>query len=179
MGRTTQALVMLGTFAAIGLARPALAQSGSSGPMIPPVAKTVSLAGPRFGLTVLNDQMIAKLKERNIEVGSTISQFGWQFEREFYSKQAGPTVLNEWVVLVGGLDQGTAIPSVSWLVGLRTKEGAEFGLGPNITPGGVALAFAAGVTFRAGVVNVPMNFAVVPSKYGTRVSVLTGFVLRR
>ena len=30
-----------------------------------------------------------------------------------------------------------------------------------------------------GVLNVPMNFAVVPTKAGTRVSVLTGFVLRR
>ena len=167
---------------ALGLAAPALAQSShpaQPAPGIPPLAKTVSLAGPRFGLTMLNDRMIEKLKERDIEVNSTISQFGWQFEREFYSKQDGPTVLNEWVVLLGGLDQGVAIPSVSWLVGLRTKEGAEFGIGPNITPGGVALAQAAGVTFRAGVVNVPMNVAVVPSKYGTRVSLMTGFVLRR
>jgi hypothetical protein len=159
---------------------PAAAQSvhSPSGPDLPPVAKTVSLAGPRFGLTMLNDDTIAKLHERNIDVSSMISQFGWQFEREFYSKQEGPTILNEWVVLLGGLDQGVAIPSLSWLVGMRTREGAEFGIGPNITPGGVALAVAAGVTFRAGVVNVPMNFAVVPSKYGTRVSVLTGFVLR-
>ena len=150
-----------------------------SGPSLPPIAKTVSLAGPRFGITMLSDDIIAKLHERKIDVGSTISQFGWQFEREFYSKQAGPTVLNEWVLLLGGLDQGVAIPSLSWMVGMRTEEGAEFGIGPNITPGGVALALAAGVTFRAGVVNVPMNFAVVPSKYGTRVSVLSGFVLRR
>jgi hypothetical protein len=111
-------------------------------------------------------------------VGHTISQFGWQFEREFYSKQDGPTVLNEWVFLLGGLDQGVAIPSMNWLVGLRTKEGAEFGVGPNVTPAGVALAVAAGVTFRAGVINVPMTIAAVPSKYGTRISILTGFVLR-
>jgi hypothetical protein len=174
----TYGIVVTGFLAATGFARPALAQSTTATPALPPVAKTVSLAGPRFGLTVLNDRTIEELRKRDIDVGSTISQFGWQFEREFYSKQAGPTVLNEWVVLLGGLDQGTAIPSVSWLVGLRTKEGAEFGVGPNVTPGGVALAVAAGVTFRAGVVNVPMNFAVVPSKYGTRVSVLTGFVLR-
>ena len=169
------ALVMLG-FAA----PPVGAQSlhPQSGPALPPIAKTVSLAGPRFGFTMLNDDIIEKLHERDIDVHSPISQFGWQFEREFYSKQEGPTVLNEWVLLLGGLDQGVAIPSLSWLVGMRTKEGAEFGIGPNITPGGVALAVAAGVTFRAGVVNVPMNFAVVPSKYGTRVSVLTGFVLR-
>ena len=36
----------------------------------------------------------------------------------------------------------------------------SIGLGPNITPAGVALAIAGGVTFRAGSMNVPMN---VPS----------------
>ncbi len=166
---------------ALGIAAPAFSQSPHSQPApgLPPLARTVSLAGPRFGLTVLNEQIVERLSERDIKVNSMISQFGWQFEREFYSKQDGPTVLNEWVFLLGGLDQGVAIPSLSWMVGLRTREGAEFGIGPNITPGGVALALAAGVTLRAGVVNVPMNVAVVPSKYGARVSVLTGFVLRR
>jgi hypothetical protein len=112
-------------------------------------------------------------------VGPAISQFGWQFEKQFYTKSSGVTALNEWVVLVGGLDQSVAIPSVSWLVGLRTKEGAEFGVGPNVTPAGAALVVSAGVTFRAGILNVPMNFAVVPTKVGTRVTVLTGFTMRR
>ena len=147
-------------------------------PGVPPYAKSLSLAGPRFGLTILTDETIEQLHERDINVRSTISQFGWQFEHEFYSKQDGPTVLNEWVVLLGGLDQGVAIPSLNWLVGLRTKEGTEFGIGPNVTPAGVALALAAGVTLRAGIINVPVTLAAVPSKYGTRVSVLTGFVLR-
>jgi len=150
-----------------------------SGPEAPPRAKTLSLAGPRVGLTMLSDGVVKKLAEREIDVGSTISQFGWQFEKQFYTKASGVTALNEWVALVGGLDQGVAIPSVSWLVGLRTKEGAEFGVGPNVTPAGAALVVAAGVTFRAGVLNVPMNFAVVPTKAGTRVTVLTGFTMRR
>ena len=158
------------------LAAPAYAQSG---PQAPPPARTLELAGPRFGVTMLSQGVIDKLKERNIEVGPTISQFGWQFEKQFYSKAGGVTALNEWVALLGGLDQGVAIPSLSWLVGLRTKEGAEFGVGPNVTPAGAALVVSAGVTFRAGVLNVPMNFAVVPTKAGTRVSVLAGFTMRR
>jgi len=148
-------------------------------PGVPPIARTLSLAGPRFGITLLTDDTIAKLYERDIDVRSPIAQFGWQFEHEFYGKQDGPTVLNEWVLLLGGLDQGVAIPSLNWLVGIRTKEGTEFGIGPNITPAGVALALAAGVTLRAGVINVPMTIAAVPSKYGTRISMLTGFTLRR
>jgi hypothetical protein len=145
----------------------------------PPFAKAVTLSGPRFGMTSLSDGVVEALHERHIDVKSSISQFGWQFEKQFYNKNSGVAAVNEWVVLVGGLDQGVPLPSVSWLVGLRTREGTEFGVGPNITPAGVALAFAAGVTIRAGSLNVPMNVAVVPSKNGMRVSFLTGFNMRR
>jgi hypothetical protein len=145
----------------------------------PGYAKTVNLSGPRFGMTALSTGVVDELKKREIEVGSNISQFGWQFEKQFYSRNSGVAAVNEWVFLLGGLDQGVALPSVSWMVGLRTREGAEFGIGPNITPAGVALALAGGVTFRAGNLNVPMNVAVVPSKAGTRISVLTGFNMRR
>ena len=62
--------------------------------------------------------------------------------------------------------------------GVPTHDGAEFGIGPNITPAGVALAVAGGVTFRSGALNVPVTFAVVPSKDGMRVSMLTGFNFR-
>ena len=62
-----------------------------------------------------------------------ISQFGWQFEKQFYAKDSGVAVLNEWVVLLGGLDQGVTLPSLSWLVGMRTANGTEFGVGPNLS----------------------------------------------
>jgi hypothetical protein len=154
---------------------PALSQ-----PLVPPVAETVSLSGPRVGFTFLSPGIINKLKTQDaVSVGPVVSQFGWQFEKQFYGTQTGPTAVTECVALLGGLDQGVALPSLSWLVGIRTKDGAEFGLGPNVTPVGVALAIAAGITFRAGVLNVPVNLAVVPSKSGTRVSLLTGFSLRR
>jgi hypothetical protein len=160
----------------LAVASPLHAQSGSQAP---PPARTLSLSGPRIGFTLLSDGVVDKLEQSSVFVRPTISQFGWQFERQFYAKQGGVSALNEWVFLLGGLDQGVAIPSLSWLAGLRTQEGAEFGIGPNVTPAGVALAIAAGVTFRAGVLNVPMNFAVVPTKAGTRVTMLTGFTLRR
>jgi hypothetical protein len=163
----------------LGLAVPAAAQTDNVVNPPPPV-RSVNLSGPRFGFTSLSQGIVDKLAtERDIVVRSGISQFGWQFEKQFYSKADGVTALNEWVGLLGGLDQGVVIPSLSWLIGLRTKEGAEFGVGPNVTPTGVALVVSAGVTFKAGIMNVPMNFAVVPSKSGTRVSVLTGFTLRR
>ena len=158
------------------VASPVYAQSGAKAP--PPV-RTLSLAGPRVGLTFLSDGVIQELQRNSVAVGSTVSQFGWQFEKQFYARDGGVTALNEWVFLLGGLDQGVAIPSLSWMAGLRTWEGAEFGVGPNLTPAGVALAIAAGMTIRTGSLNIPMNFAVVPSKAGTRVTMLTGFSLRR
>ena len=156
----------------LALAAPLAAQT------VPPIARTVSLSGPRFGLTLLGDGVVEKLHECGIDVTSTVSQFGWQIEKQFFSTTSGVTAVTEFVGLLGGLEQSVALPSLTWMVGLRTREGAEFGIGPNITPAGTALALAAGLTFRAGVVNVPVNVAVVPSKAGTRVSVLTGFNLR-
>ena len=82
-------------------------------------------------------------------------------------------------MLFGGLEQGVVLPSLSWLAGMRTRSGTEFGVGPNLTPVGVALVIAAGMTLRAGALNIPFNVAVVPSKSGTRVSVLTGFNRRK
>ena len=157
-------------------ALPAAAQN-----VIPPPPRPVvaSLAGPRFGMTMLPDEAVATLLEHNIVVGRTISQFGWQFEKQFYAKDSGVAVLNEWVVLVGGLDQGVALPSLSWMVGMRTANGTELGVGPNVSASGVALAIAAGTTLRAGFLNIPINFAVVPSRQGMRISFLTGFSVRR
>lgn len=140
-----------------------------------PPTERVNLSGPRVGVTWLSAGVHQKVRDENIDVAPVISQFGWQFERQFYAVEGGPAAVTEWVLLVGGLEQGTVLPSLSWLVGLRTLGGAEFGVGPNATPAGVALAIAGGVTKRVGVLNIPFNVAIVPSKSGVRASVLTGF----
>ena len=170
------AAIVIGMIA--GLASPAFAQDSVNIINPPAPVRVVNLSGPRFGFTQLSDGVIEKLQERDIDVRSTISQFGWQFEKQFYSKAGGLAALHEFVVLAGGLEQGVVLPSVNWMVGLRSPSGAEFGIGPNISPAGVALALAAGVTFRSGALNVPVTFAVVPSRDGTRVSMLTGFNMR-
>ena len=155
-----------------------LACASAASQTLPPIARTADLSGPRFGLTLLSDGVVQELATRGIDVTPHISQFGWQFERQFFAKGGPVTMVTEWVALVGGLEQSVALPSLSWMVGVRTHDGAEFGIGPNITPAGTALVLATGMTFRAGALNVPVNVAVVPSKVGTRVSLLTGFSLR-
>lgn len=148
-----------------------------------PVPDVLKLSGPRIGVTFLSPGIVRKLHEdltRDLgDVGSFITQFGWQWEKRFYSSENGLTAVTEWVLLFGGMEQGVVIGSLSWLVGVRTAKGIEFAVGPNTTPAGVALAVAAGVNFRAGHLNVPVNLAVVPSKSGVRVSLLAGFNMRK
>jgi hypothetical protein len=168
------------------IASPALSQSVAApvpthtGAQLPPVARTANLSGPRFGLTLLSDTTVEKLKDRSIDLERPyISQFGWQFEKQFFTRDSGVTMVTEWVGLVGGLDQSVVLPSLSWMVGVRTRDGAEFGVGPNVTPAGTALVLATGFTFRTAAMNIPVNAAVVPSKAGTRFTLLSGFSLRR
>ena len=98
------------------------------------------LSGPRFGVTFLTREMrdsIAVTFEE--DVGAVITQFGWQWERQLGNSGGGLIPVTEWVLLVGGLEQGVFLPSLSWMVGLRTLGGAEFGVGPNLGPGGVGM----------------------------------------
>ena len=167
--------VVVTTIVLLGLGGSAWSQTLGRAPVI----REDNLSGPRFGLTMLSNGNILKLKEHSIDVHPLISQFGWQFEKEIYNNNDGVRALSEWIPLLSGLDQGYALPSLNWLAGVRTSSGAEFGIGPNITPLGVGLVIAAGVTVRSGVLNVPLNFAVVSSKSGPRVSIMTGFNIRR
>jgi len=175
-GSIRHALIALAGLAA--LAAPASAvQAQDTQP--PPRSERIKLSGPRFGLTYLNGEIRDTIRARtDSDISSIITQFGWQWERQFNAGDTGPTAVSEWVLLVGGLEQGTFLPSLSWIVGMRTKNGTEIGVGPNFSPGGTALVVGAGVTRRAGTLSIPFNVSVVPSSAGMRVSLLTGFTIR-
>lgn len=144
------------------------------------VVQPLSLSGPRFGVTFLTSGIQEKVTELSgYEVGPVVTQFGWQWETRFFTLDSGPTGVSEWVLLVGGLEQSVFLPSLTWIVGIRSNEGAEFGVGPNVTPAGAALAVAGGVTLQSGPIFFPINFAAVPSRSGLRLSVLTGFNMRQ
>jgi hypothetical protein len=169
-GRTVAALFV----AAVVQAVPAGAQQPQD------LVRELNRSGPRFGITWLAGDIVDTLSSKyGVDVAPIITQFGWQFERQFASLENGPVALNEWVILIGGLDQGEILPSLTWLVGVRTQGNFEIGVGPNVTPAGVALAISSGVTFRVGALAVPLNVAIVPSKLGPRTSILTGFNLYR
>jgi hypothetical protein len=161
---------------AAAVALPQMLEAQNPGELVRRLGRT----GPRFGVTWMSAETVDSIKSKyDMDVLPVITQFGWQFESQFASLENGPVALNEWVLLIGGLDQGVFLPSLTWLVGIRTPGGFEFGVGPNATPAGVALAMSTGYTFKAGALAVPVNMAIVPSRYGVRASFLTGFNLYR
>jgi len=122
----------------------------------------IELEGPRIGVTVLSSNFIDKQDEdHGIELRPLVAQVGWQFEKRFFTMSNGGTAISEIVALVGGFEQGSFIPSVSWLLGFRTGSGIEFGMGPNLSLSGSAAVFAIGVTHQSKEVNFPVNFAIM------------------
>jgi hypothetical protein len=85
---------------------PALAQSPP-----PPLPKTISLGGPRIGFTSLSPGVIEKLRENHLEVRPLMTQFGWQFERQFYSKGSALAALSEWSCCSAGWSKGLRCPA--------------------------------------------------------------------
>lgn len=134
----------------------------------------IRLSGPRVGVTMFAGAAADSL-DRRLGIGPTISQFGWQFERRMFQVEGGITGVHEFLVLVGGLDAGVALPSATWLLGIRGASGMEVGVGPNVSLAGLALAAGAGINIQSGGVNFPINFGVASSKYGLRTSMFVGF----
>ncbi|MBC8510794.1 MAG: hypothetical protein H8D33_03930 [Cryomorphaceae bacterium] len=141
-------------------------------------AQIEKLAGPRVGVTMITPGSLASIIRGDVpffsdeireewtgstgEYGAAISQYGWQWESRF-SDAGNITGIVEWIALVGGMEKGMFLPSVSSMVGLRTVKGIEFAVGPNLSLGGIAMVFGAGYNFKFGKLNVPVNIAYVPS----------------
>jgi hypothetical protein len=139
----------------------------------------IQLSGPRIGVTFLSDKYVDKIRSKyGVELGSSIAQFGWQFETRFFTMKSGATAVTEWVFLIGGFEQEKFLPSLSWLIGFRSAGGFEFGGGPNIALSGTCLVLAVGVTIKSEEINFPINLALATSKSGPRFSLLFGFNMR-
>lgn len=156
---------------------------GTLGNPLPPAQapgqqNPIKLSGPRLGFTVLTGSLVDKAREE-VGVSPFLTQFGWQFETRIFTTENGMSGLAEFIPLVGGLEQGKFLPSLSALIGLRSAKGFEFGVGPNVSPAGAGLAIAVGTNFQSEGVNFPVNVAVVPSKDGMRFSLLFGFNSRK
>ena len=141
-------------------------------------AQVDKLAGPRVGVTMVQAGSLASILRKDVSLfsddireewtgstgkyGAVMSQYGWQWESRFLD--GGDVVgIVEWIALVGGMEKGMFLPSVSSMVGLRTASGFEFAAGPNLSIGGIAMVIGIGKTLKFGKLNVPVNIAYVPS----------------
>jgi len=135
------------------------------------VVHRVARSGPRLGLIVLSHQDIVDAK-----IGSQLSTlFGWQTETDFAAQSNGSTGISALYIGVAGVEQQTFLPTASWFIGFRDASGAEFGVGPNVSAGGAALAATAGLNRQSGSLNIPFNLAVVFAQHGPRISLTFGF----
>ena len=168
-------------------------------------AQIQKLSGPRIGFTFITQGSTADFINKgfdyidrdNVKLGETGSafttQYGWQWESRFADGGGDIVGIVEWVALVGGMEQGLFLPSISSVIGARTSNGLEFGVGPNLSLSGVAMLFAVGHNFKSGSLNIPVNLVFMPGKNndgyydgksytyntGTRISIMVGFNLAK
>jgi hypothetical protein len=131
-------------------------------------------SGPRFGITVLTPGLLADILNGDRKLGdetevdytqreAIMSQFGWQWETILKEGSEFDGII-EWVGFIGGLENGSLVPSLSALMGIRKKDGFEIAMGPTASLTGIGLVVGAGHTFTYGDLNVPINIAWVPSR---------------
>jgi hypothetical protein len=136
-----------------------------------------SMEGPRMGLTYVSGRSAEDmLREHGLD--RLMSQFGWHFEQQVVPSGRGPAFVIEQLVLVGAVEQRAVVPSFTFLMGIRTPSGFEFGMGPNLSPVGSALAVGIGKTINYGGVSLPINFAVVRSPGAVRTTILIGYAIQ-
>ena len=169
-------------------------------------AQIQQLAGPRIGMTLITAGSTADFFHKGFdyvqyeneyegaehklgETGSAFTtQYGWQWESRFADGGGDVVGIVEWIALVGGMEKGRFAPSLTSVVGARTSNGFEVGVGPNLSLGGVGMVFAIGKNFHSGSLNIPVNLVYMPGKdidsdkfggytynSGARISIMVGF----
>ncbi len=156
-------------------------------PALPPepplLLRERDLSGPRIGFTVAGGSMGREMKDHG--VGQIVSQFGWHFEHQVVPLGGGPELITEVVPLVGAVEYGKVIPSVTAALGIRTESGFEFGMGPSLTLSNSAghsamgLVVAAGKSIDYGGISLPIDVAVSTNPNGTRTTITAGYAIRR
>jgi len=136
-------------------------------------AQIEKLAGPRLGFTYITAGPIADFIhdgfdfDEDDKFGSSGAAFttlyGWQWESRF-ADGGNITGIVEWIVLVGGMEKGMFLPSASSIIGARTDNGLEFGVGPNLSLSGVGMVFGIGYNFRSGNLNLPVSISFIPGR---------------
>lgn len=174
--------VLVGLMAACTL--PAAAQQPA--PEVPVEKRATKLprqklSGPRFGFTTFTGET-AEFRQAN-DLGTIMTQFGWQLETQIVSLESGNQALVEWVFLLGGVESSEYNLSVALLAGYRTESGLEFGVGPNLSYNPDAdkatssMQFFAGTTLPFGEMYVPVNMGIGIADGEPRITALLGWII--
>ena len=174
-------------------------------------AQIQQLAGPRIGMTLISAGSTADFLHKGFdyvqydneyegaehklgETGSAFTtQYGWQWESRFADGGGEVVGIVEWIALVAGMEQGKFLPSLTSVIGARTSNGFEVGVGPSLSLSGVGMVFAIGKNFQSGSLNMPVNLVFMPGKNidsdingedytyssGARISIMVGFNLAK
>jgi hypothetical protein len=139
-------------------------------------------SGPRMGLMMAPGDGSITRRLRDHGLGSVVSQFGWQFERRVVPFGGGPQLVTEAIPLFGGVEYGKIVPSLTLVMGVRSRSGYEFGMGPSFTVVSATglnagLVIAAGKSFDYGAVCIPLNLAVSTNPKGTMVTLIAGYAI--
>jgi hypothetical protein len=168
-----------------------LVLAGAAFPQDTSAIVPVKLSGFRIGMTYIPGDALKKALD-DTTAFPILAQFGWQFERQFPAGKSGLSAIVEVLPLVGGMNLGVFIPSVSMLIGIRTKNGYEIGAGPQVSLSksddkavvGTGMIFGAGMTRRIGNLYIPLNFAIAQGKAsgeeesGVKLTLITGFAIK-
>ena len=93
----------------------------------PVIKLNATYRGPRFGLTLVTGDVPNEISS------PLISQFGWQEEIRVFGDENQAIGLMEFIGLVGGMEQGYLLPSLTTAIGYRKPNGFEAGFGPNLS----------------------------------------------
>ena len=166
-------------FAALTLSASSTRLQGQAVPIAMMLNGPDDRSGPRFGVVWLTAGS-ATADSMNRRVAPIMTLLGWQFEHQFDQPEPEkPVPVIETILLLGGLEQNVALPSMTTILGLRQPNGWEGGFGALLTPAGPSLIVAAGVTQVVGNFNVPLNLAIAPGRRGLSISFTSGINERR
>jgi hypothetical protein len=147
--------------------------------------------GPRLGVTGVAakpsdfDDFIEEIFPRSRDYFPVYSEFGLAVEQRVRIEGNGYQWFLQERILVGGLDQTVALPSLSLLLGVSTPFGLEIGLGPDFSleskSGGPVLApamvYVLTWTFYISdrtKIPVVLSAVPIPPEGKPRLSILTG-----
>jgi len=154
--------------------------------------KTQVLFGPRLGASVavmgqpvFNNAMQLLFRDDEKDYFPIFTQMGFEAEQLLPLGDSLNALTVSELFLLGGLDQGLALPNGSLIIGFRSAGGFEAGLGPYVTivaPEGelrlaAAVVYAIGYDFPMKGFSLPITLTMVPlpSYSNPQITILAGF----